>query len=205
MEDIEKLSDNEIKQAIRTTDYNVRRRLARVAEAETGYYMGQTVKKFANERYEKDKISSRIKNINKMDRNSLIKLYKDVSEINALKSSSVKGYKGMYVTGTRGINEYHIKQALSKESADKFNEILETVKSRYGGLYEYMKYEIMNIALDETVGSRIDYDRIIENIDEAYEKMKAENGDTYDPDRFTELYYEESNTPQWSFWDYSTD
>lgn len=205
MEEVEKLTDKEIKQAIRTTDYNVRRRLARVAKTETGYFMGQNVKKYANERYEKDKISSRIKNLNNINREGLIKLYKDITEINALKSSSVKGYKGMYVTGARGVNEYHLKKALSKESADKFNEILETVKNRYGGLYEYMKYEIMNIALDETVGGRIDYDRIIENIDEAYEKMRAESGDTYDPDRFTELYYEESSTPQWSFWDISSD
>lgn len=205
MEEVEKLTDKELKQAIRTTDYNVRRRLARVAKTETGYFMGQTVKKYANERYEKDKISSRIKNLNNINREGLIKLYKDITEINALKSSSVQGYKGMYIKGTRGINEYHLSKALSKESSDKFKEILETIKSRYGGLYEYMKYEIMNIALDETVGSRIDYDRIIENIDEAYEKMKAETGDEYDPDRFTELYYEESSTPQWAFWDYSTD
>lgn len=143
MADKQTLHERELTKKIRTLDYNVRRRLNRVANLKYEKFAGKDIEKRANIAYAK--INSDLRNLSKLNYNQKQELFVKLNNVNNMKSSTVKGYKTMYGK-YRPMFEKLV--SLDKVDRDKISKAMELVNDRFGGLYDMIKYSAYEQAID---------------------------------------------------------
>lgn len=166
---------------IRAINYNVKRRLARVEALASETIAGTPIKKYANEEYNRT-VKGRMNDIQNLTYPQLQALYFDLQNINNMESSTVKGYKTMY-KDFKPILEKILKA--SPETRAKASRALELIQQRFGSLYEYFKYNAMDVVYDEV--GKMDEVQLAENLIEIYDDYLSWDGvDTGDD--FIKLY-----------------
>lgn len=160
------LTEQEMRKEIRRLKKNLSKRLERIK----GLHLEAPISQTAVNRFEKLDIP---KNLNTLNQEDLLRLYRDLVYIDSLKSSTVKGAKNAQRFHENVMTPL---SGVSKETQDKILGIINKVYESLGENTDYFKYELQEVIIDLAMEG-VDPDKIVNDIIQEYNKTLFRLGD----------------------------